>query len=526
MAYVAYLRKSRADLEAEARGEGETLARHERALIDLAQKQHLALTEVYREIVSGETIAARPVMQQLLAEVEANMWDGVLVVDVDRLARGDTSDQGLIQKTFYYSNTLIITPRKIYYPHNDSDQQYLEFGLFMSRFEYKTINRRIQAGRLASVKEGKFPANSAPYGWAREKLQHDKGWKLTPIPEESEIVKQVFAWFTDAHSPIRTTSIAKRLNAQCVPTRSGKAWSSASVSAILRNPTHCGYVVWGRRGSVKRMCGGEIIRTRPRAADYSKYKGLHDPLIDESVFDRAQHLLSLNHTHPIPGKYNVKNPLMGLVYCSICGQKMQRRPYNSTGRQSSLICPTVGCPTVATDVSIVEAEVILALRRLLDEYTASHEAANPDQQVAADIKAHTSTLRALHLQRDKLSAQQQRAFELVEQGVYSTATFLSRQQQLNNDMEALDNKITDTESKIATLNHEKEARSNIIPKMQHVIDSYALTESPSDKNELLTSVLDKIIYSKSTRLRSIVGSDLELTIYPKFLPPHFARPHV
>ena len=33
--YSLYLRKSRADLEAEAKGEGETLARHEKMLIEL-----------------------------------------------------------------------------------------------------------------------------------------------------------------------------------------------------------------------------------------------------------------------------------------------------------------------------------------------------------------------------------------------------------------------------------------------------------------------------------------------------------
>ena len=44
--------------------------------------------------MSGETIAARPVMQQLLREVEQNLWDGVLVMEVERLARGDTIDQG------------------------------------------------------------------------------------------------------------------------------------------------------------------------------------------------------------------------------------------------------------------------------------------------------------------------------------------------------------------------------------------------------------------------------------------------
>ena len=67
MQYCLYLRKSRADSEAEALGEGETLARHEKALLDLAKKLNLNITAIYREIVSGETIAARPVMQQLSA---------------------------------------------------------------------------------------------------------------------------------------------------------------------------------------------------------------------------------------------------------------------------------------------------------------------------------------------------------------------------------------------------------------------------------------------------------------------------
>lgn len=48
--------------------------------------------------MSGETIAARPVMQQLLHEVEQNLWDGVLVMEVERLARGDTIDQELYRE--------------------------------------------------------------------------------------------------------------------------------------------------------------------------------------------------------------------------------------------------------------------------------------------------------------------------------------------------------------------------------------------------------------------------------------------
>ena len=44
MSYCMYLRKSRADLEAEARGEGETLARHRAALLEVARQQQLNIT--------------------------------------------------------------------------------------------------------------------------------------------------------------------------------------------------------------------------------------------------------------------------------------------------------------------------------------------------------------------------------------------------------------------------------------------------------------------------------------------------
>lgn len=105
MQYLIYLRKSRADREAELRGEGETLARHEKALLELARRQHLPIADIYREVVSGETIASRPMMQQLLSEVEQGVWDGVLVMEVERLARGDTIDQGIVAQAFKLSDT-------------------------------------------------------------------------------------------------------------------------------------------------------------------------------------------------------------------------------------------------------------------------------------------------------------------------------------------------------------------------------------------------------------------------------------
>lgn len=59
-------------------------------------------------------------------------------MEIERLARGDTIDQGIVAQTFKYSGTRIITPARDYDPSSEADEEYFEFGLFMSRREYQT----------------------------------------------------------------------------------------------------------------------------------------------------------------------------------------------------------------------------------------------------------------------------------------------------------------------------------------------------------------------------------------------------
>ena len=68
----------------------------------------------------------------------------------------------------------------------------------MSRREYKTINRRLNAGRLASCKEGKFVGSVTPYGYTKEKLKNQKGYKLVPDLEESKVLKLIFDLYTNS----------------------------------------------------------------------------------------------------------------------------------------------------------------------------------------------------------------------------------------------------------------------------------------------------------------------------------------
>ena len=150
MSYFIYARKSRKDADLEALGI-DVLERHITTLLELAKTLLLPIGAIYREVVSGDSIDSRPVMSQVMAEVESCMWDGCLVMDVDRLARGDTIDQGRVQRAFFYSNTKIVTPNKTYDPANEYDNEYFEFSLFMSRREYATIKRRMLTDIMSEI---------------------------------------------------------------------------------------------------------------------------------------------------------------------------------------------------------------------------------------------------------------------------------------------------------------------------------------------------------------------------------------
>ena len=154
-----YLRKSRADEEAVT--VEDTLRRHKEILLAFAEKQpNMTIYAIYEDVVSGDSLYARPQMLKLLADAETEAFNSVLCMDIDRLGRGATSEQGIILETFKNHNIKIITPRKVYDLNNDLDEEYAEFESFMARRELKTIKRRLHNGTLKSISEGCYLVNA------------------------------------------------------------------------------------------------------------------------------------------------------------------------------------------------------------------------------------------------------------------------------------------------------------------------------------------------------------------------------
>jgi len=523
VAYCLYLRKSRADAEAEARGEGETLARHERTLLEVAKKAKLNVTEIYREVVSGETIAARPVMQRLLSDVEQGVWQGVLVMEVERLARGDTIDQGIVAQTFKFSDTKIITPIKTYDPNNEFDEEYFEFGLFMSRREYKTINRRLQRGRLASVKEGKYVSNKSPYGYRRVKIERDKGFTLEPVPEEAEIIRLIYELYTvgellpdGTRKRLGTSLIVRRLNALKVPTRGGGDWVTATIRDILINPVYIGKIRWNWRHAVKKMVDGSVVVERPRSSieECVIVPGLHPPIITEETFNMAQELMAHNPPRPIGERYTVKSPLAGLVICAKCGRRMVRRPYKDPSLEPTLMCAATSCNNVSSAFRYVEDRILAGLAEWLSDYRLEWEADAPAD--ASQIEHKRRAARRLTSELATLDKQLDNVHDLLEQGVYSTDTFLERSRALAERIQTTRDNLEALETEIALDAAREESRRNIIPAVERLLEVYHQLPDAKAKNDMLKSVLEKAVYRKDKGVRQGgAPDDFELVLYPK-----------
>ncbi|WP_367569306.1 recombinase family protein [Lacrimispora sp.] len=522
MSYLMYLRKSRADKDAEARGEGETLARHEQLLTELSVKMNLEIGAIYKELVSGETISSRPKMQQLLLEVMQGMWEGVLVMEVERLARGDTKDQGTVAEAFKFSNTRIITPLKTYDPSDEFDEEYFEFNLFMSRREYKTINRRIQRGRIAAFRDGWYIAGTAPYGYEKVKHKGDKGYTLDIVPEEAKIIEYIYELYTSgelqedgSYAPFGSYQIRDRLNELNVPSRTGKSWSASSIIDILSNPTYCGYQRWQWRKVHKQMINGQIVETRPKDADCEKVRGRFQAIIPEEKYNLVQKIRA-GRPLPLSTDTTLQNPLSGLVYCSKCRTLMTRQASNTKLHYAVLRCPNSKCNNISSPLTLIEEQVIEGLKEWIPDHDLDWPA-EKHNEAETTLAVLESSIHNLEEKYSQTTKQLNKTFDLLEQGIYSLDTFQERHKTLEAQKTDLLKELEHIKAERDRATARELAKREFIPAIKHLVDVYWEVDDIMVRNTMLRNVVDHIDYLKTERNKKGAGNTANFTLqfYPR-----------
>lgn len=496
-----YLRKSRMDTDFDEVSVEETLNRHRKILNTFCQERKLNVVEVLEEVVSGESLSSRPKMMRLLELVNTGMYAGVVCVDIERLSRGSSLESGYIMQVLQSNSCKILTPSKIYDLQNESDEQFTDMKFMFSRYELKTITKRLVRGRNQSASEGKYLGSVAPYGYRPYKLKGTKGNSLEIVPEEAEVVRMIFDMY--GMKGIGYNTIAYKLNQMHIPSTNG-TWSQSSITNILNNETYLGKIRWKYEPSKKVVKNGMLVKKRVANRNYELYDGLHEAIITQEQWERVKDMQRSKQHFSVNASKSLMNPFATILFCEQCGATMKRNvPSKKQSTAPWYRCPNRGCDCKVMKCNFVEEAVLSAMRDWLHEYTIKIDSGyiHEDNSYQTALSLIQEQLAALQEQQDKICT-------LLEKGVYTVDIFSKRNDSISKEIAKLQQDQADLLNKLSTQKSDEATRQSIIPTTQHILDSYDIL-SIEEKNQLWKTVLAKVTVFKTK------SNEFSLHIYPK-----------
>ena len=425
---LLYLRKSQSDdplLTVE-----EVLQKHETILDEWCVANlggKVSEENKFREVVSGETIEDRPQMLELLKRIENPKIKAVLVVEVQRLSRGDLEDAGRLIKLLRYTNTLVITKpdaytrERTYDLQDEEDRERFERELKRGN-EFLEYQKKIYSrGRLLSIQQGNFIGSTAPYGY--DKTFVIEGKRKCPTlkinEKEANVVRMVFDMYVN--KGYGYTKIANTLDDLGIKPRKGNYWSPHALKEFLVNVHYLGKVKWNWRKTIKVVEDGEVIKTRPRANidEYLIYDGKHPAIIDEATFNAAGERLGKNPRTPL--KKDLTNPFAGIIFCE-CGKAMVLRKYTNKGKETAaprLLCvDQTHCGTGSCLASEITAEVKSVLRECIADFELRISGDNKEVREMHNTLIRNLEKRLAELEKKELSLWDKYAEEGMPKAIF------------------------------------------------------------------------------------------------------------
>jgi site-specific DNA recombinase len=295
-----------------------------RAKVAAEPDWHLTDERVYRDDGYSGASLNRPGLDRLRDHAALGALELVLLTAPDRLARKYVHQVLLIDELQSRGCRVEFLDR----PMSDDphDQLLLQIRGAVAEYERSLIAERMRRGRQAKLRSGTLlPWTSAPYGYMLDPERPRDPSRVRLDPVKAEIVKQIFAWYSDPQIPATLYWVAKTLTERQIPTpRGGLRWNVASVRGILRSPAYTGTAYSGRthpaparqrKSALQPVGRGES--TKPAPAD--EWIAVRVPVIvNQETFDLAQHRLEQNKQMARRNNSEHDYLLRGLVSCSQC----------------------------------------------------------------------------------------------------------------------------------------------------------------------------------------------------------------
>lgn len=261
-------------------------------MLAMAKRDKLKVKEIKKESHSAKSSGTRPIFMQLLQEVKAKKFNGILTWAPDRLSRNagdlgsvvDLMDQGKLVKIQTYSQSFTNSP---------NEKFLLMILCSQAKLENDNKGLNVQRGMRAKCLMGWRPS-IAPVGYINQKGDPATTELIIPDPERAQFVTQIFEKV--AHQGHSGRTIKLWLDRIGFETRNGKKLALSKIYALLKNPFYYGEFEFPVNSG-------------------NWYKGKHKPLIAKSLYEKVQIQLQVP-----PKSYQTKLfPFKRIFICGGCG---------------------------------------------------------------------------------------------------------------------------------------------------------------------------------------------------------------
>ncbi|MBD5112193.1 MAG: recombinase family protein [Ruminococcaceae bacterium] len=283
------------------------------------------------EGITGTQAKKRPQFLKMIRLCRQGKIDVILTKSLSRFARNTVDSLNYIRELRTLEIAVISEKENINTLTAESEMLITIMSCF-AQAESESISKNVAWGVRQSFKSGNVPMQYAKL------LGYKKGENDLPeiIPEEAEIVKEIFRSYLDGMS---LKQIADSLNSRGVKTKHKQTtWQSEIVKSILVNEKYTGDAL------LQKTYITDCItkKSRKNNGELPMYlvKNHHEPIISRADFNRVQEEMARRGakraiadklTKTEQGKYSAKYALSELLICGECGTHYRRVTWTAKG---------------------------------------------------------------------------------------------------------------------------------------------------------------------------------------------------
>lgn len=261
-------------------------------MLGLAEREGLEIVAMKRESHSAKETGQRPVFNEIVGEIKAGKYNGILTWAPDRISRNagdlgkivDLMDAGILQEIRTHGQRF----------SNNPNEKFL-LMILGSQAKLENDNRGINVRRgLRTRCEMGYRPGTAPTGYLNQKLM-DKKCQVIVDPDRGHVIKKMFDKV--AHEKWSGRKVYHWLKFELnFHTTGNKPLALGNVYRTLSNPFYYG-----------------VFEYPAKSGNW--YDGKHEPLVTKELFEKVQEQLKRDNIQRTSHEFAFTK----LMICGACG---------------------------------------------------------------------------------------------------------------------------------------------------------------------------------------------------------------